>query len=218
MNYQGGSSGNRQHYNSSNSYRGSSYRGKSHRGGRGGYSSTRYNNTQAYEENAGRFPSPTSQYRGNYRGEHYTPQRGGYQSGSRGSYSESFPRYGDKRHSSAGYDSRPSLSQAERPQEFSAAPSPPIESPQTPLSRIYSTDSPFYHLTGLDEFTDDELERSRIRALFREDGDIDTKLQEQKLQLCKIELELGLLSTQSEKDALNVRLTQDNLDALLLMQ
>lgn len=89
---------------------------------------------------------------------------------------------------------------------------------EAPAPALNSNDSPFYYLTGLNHSTEDAQELLRIRAIFKEDDAIDAKLQEQKLLLCKSELELGLLSTQCEKDALNVQLAQENLDSLLLMQ
>ncbi|SCU85033.1 LADA_0D05314g1_1 [Lachancea dasiensis] len=219
MSYQGESQGNRPQYNS---YRGSSYRGKSYRGGRGGYHATRYQHTYGYEESGSRYASSSGPHRGSYRGDYYTPPlRGNYSSVSRGGYSDSSPRY-EKGHQSSGWSTRGlNVGQVDRASEdtthssTSSAASPKVN---TALPKIHSTDSPIYHLTGLHDYAEDEQERSMIRALLREDENIDARLEEQKLQLCKSELELGLLSTQSEKDALNVRLTQENLDALLLMQ
>ncbi|SCV03194.1 LAME_0H08460g1_1 [Lachancea meyersii CBS 8951] len=214
MSYPGDNPGNRQHYNS---YRSSSSRGRSSRGSRGGYSSTRYQyNGGGYEENAGRFGGSANKYRGNYRGDYYVPQRSNQGVNNRGSYAESSSRYEKRASSSSLHETRPSPQpHAERPHETLAAETTSqFNTPQ----KTHVTDFPSYFLTGLNEYTNDEQERSKIRSLLRGDEEIDAKLEEQKLQLCKSELELGLLSTQSEKDALNVQLTQENLDAILLMQ
>lgn len=218
MSYSGDYSGNRHPYNS---YRGG-YRGRPYRGGRGGssYNSPgRYQNSYNYGESSSGYYGGGQHYHANYRGENYAPQRGGYYNGGRGAHSDGYANRYEKRHNSGSRDRwTPSSAQGERPLEAPAPPSPAYEPARPAPSRFRSTESPFYYLTGLDQSSENEQELLRIRNLFKEDDSIDAKLQEQKLQLCKSELELGLLSTQCEKDALNVQLTQENLDALLLMQ
>lgn len=77
-------------------------------------------------------------------------------------------------------------------------------------------DSAFLYLTGLNKSTQDKQELEKICRVFLESDEIDNKLEQQKLDIWKTELELGLLNTQSEKDSLNVQLTQENLDSLLM--
>lgn len=202
--------GGRYSYNS-NSYRGS-YRGKSYRGGRGGYSSNRYNSSYRHPE------SPETYHNGgysrsNYRNDYYG-NRGGYHSSNRppsyNSYSNRYP----KSHPSVSYGNR-HQNQLDRNAEVSVA--PPIVDAPVITRRINPKDSPFLYLTELDKSVDSEKDLAYIREVFQDSDSIDAKLEEQKLQIWKNELELGLLSTQSEKDALSVQLTQEKLDALLLM-
>lgn len=79
--------------------------------------------------------------------------------------------------------------------------------------------SPFYYLTEISEFVDqseDPKEYERIQRVFKENESLDSKLQEQQLLLFKTNLEFGLLTSQSERDKLNVELTQEKLDSLLM--
>lgn len=64
--------------------------------------------------------------------------------------------------------------------------------------------------------TDEDASKEKLREAYQEGDRIDRKLEELKLKIFKDELELGLMSTQCEKDALNVRLTQEKLDSLLM--
>ncbi|AET38282.1 Lge1p Ecym_2564 [Eremothecium cymbalariae DBVPG len=77
-------------------------------------------------------------------------------------------------------------------------------------------ENPIYYLTELDKSTDDLKKLEDIKKVFQESDELDHKLEQQKLVMWKAELELVLLDTQSEKDALNVQLNQENLDALLM--
>ncbi|SCU88182.1 LAFA_0E11188g1_1 [Lachancea sp. 'fantastica'] len=219
MSYPGDNTGSRPYYNS----RGSSYRGRAYRGSRGGgHGPARYQyNGHSYaDNNSERYGTGSNPYRGNYRNDIYDSPRTSHGSPGNGTgYVESFQRF-EKRPSSSS-SSHESWSSPKQPQQETRPQEPQVSENTTKVSqpiKSHLTDSPMYHLTGLDEYTIDEPERSRIRSVLREDGEIDLKLEEQKLQLCKSELELGLLSTQSEKDALNVQLTQETLDAILLMQ
>lgn len=63
---------------------------------------------------------------------------------------------------------------------------------------------------------DDHSRTSKLKEVYKENDQIDNKLEELKLKIFKDELELGLMSTQCEKDALNVQLTQEKLDSLLM--
>lgn len=57
---------------------------------------------------------------------------------------------------------------------------------------------------------------TKLKEIYKENDEIDNKIEELKIKLFRDELELGLMSTQCEKDALNVQLTQEKLDSLLM--
>lgn len=82
--------------------------------------------------------------------------------------------------------------------------------------RVNKNDSPFLYLTDLDKSTDDPKELDEIREVLKESDRLDKALEEQNFLLLKNELELGILATQSEKDTLSVRLTQEKLDTFLM--
>ena len=93
--------------------------------------------------------------------------------------------------------------------------------PPTPKvsSKFDMRESPFLYLTGLHKLKGKEnSEYEEIKAVLKEGDTIDDKLSKEKLKIVMNEVELALLSNQCEKDTLNVQLTQDNLDSLLLMQ
>ncbi|KAH3902170.1 uncharacterized protein SCODWIG_03758 [Saccharomycodes ludwigii] len=58
----------------------------------------------------------------------------------------------------------------------------------------------------------------KIRGVFKENTEIDEKLESLKLQNLERQLELEILNIQCEKDSLNVQLTQEKLDSLLLQE
>lgn len=91
----------------------------------------------------------------------------------------------------------------------------PVRSSPTP-KRVDRKESCFYYLTDLDKSTEDPAELQRIRDTLREGDELDRELEAHNLKLLKTELELGLLTTQCERDALNVQLTQEKLDSLLM--
>lgn len=74
----------------------------------------------------------------------------------------------------------------------------------------------FFYLTDLDKSTDNSVELDRIKHILRESDSLDKKIEEEKLRILKDELELSLLTTQCERDYLNVQLTQEKLDSLLM--
>lgn len=82
--------------------------------------------------------------------------------------------------------------------------------------RVDKNESPFFYLTGLDESTDDANELENIRLVLKESDSLDRNIEAQNLQILKNELELGILTTQCERDALSVQLTQEKLDSLLM--
>ena len=93
--------------------------------------------------------------------------------------------------------------------------------PLTPKvsSKFDMRESPFLYLTGLHKLKGKEnSEYEEIKTVLKEGDTIDDKLSKEKLKRVMNEVELALLSNQCEKDTLNVQLTQDNLDSLLLMQ
>ncbi|AEY96280.1 FADR060Cp [Eremothecium gossypii FDAG1] len=92
-------------------------------------------------------------------------------------------------------------------------PPPPEPEPEQPFEL---TDDPLFHLTELDRSTDDPRQLDEMRRIFKDSVQLDQKLEQQKLAMWRTELELSLLDTQSAKDALNVQLNQENLDALLM--
>ncbi|CCE90256.1 Lge1p TDEL_0B01270 [Torulaspora delbrueckii] len=91
----------------------------------------------------------------------------------------------------------------------------PVRSSPIP-KRVDMAESCFYYLTDLDKSTDDPVELQKIRETLREGEQLDRELETHNLKLLKTELELGLLTTQCERDALNVQSTQEKLDSLLM--
>ncbi|CAI4054509.1 hypothetical protein SUVZ_16G2290 [Saccharomyces uvarum] len=83
-------------------------------------------------------------------------------------------------------------------------------------------DSPFLYLTDFDKntkrTTNADSECDKVRVVFNESEFIDTTLQDLHLKVNSNELELRLLNNQCNKHALNIQLTQEKLDSLLLMQ
>lgn len=92
--------------------------------------------------------------------------------------------------------------------------SPALTQPQE--FRLDRNESPFFYLTDLDKSTDNSVELDRIKHILRESDSLDKKIEEEKLRILKDELELSLLTTQCERDYLNVQLTQEKLDSLLM--
>ncbi|SCV03328.1 LAMI_0H07272g1_1 [Lachancea mirantina] len=216
MNYSGEHPGSRNYYSG---YRGS-YRGKSYRGGRGGYkgNSSRFN--QSYPDPASNVTGYRDNYRDNYR-EGYYQRSAYYQRQNRQPYNEPPSRQRKSSGASQGTEAMPESrhkSAGDEPESTSSSIEPPVVVATSTHKPLRFSEWPFVYLTGLDQtMIGNEPETSKVRDIFRQNDSIDAKLEEQKLQLWKSELELGLLSTQCEKDILNVRLTQENLDALLLM-
>ncbi|KOG96255.1 Lge1p [Saccharomyces eubayanus] len=83
-------------------------------------------------------------------------------------------------------------------------------------------DSPFLYLTDFDKnikrAANADTECDKVRDVFNESDVIDTTLQDLNLKVNSNELELRLLNNQCNKHALNIQLTQEKLDSLLLMQ
>lgn len=77
---------------------------------------------------------------------------------------------------------------------------------------ISEDENPFIYLMS----SNDNGEISKLKEIFKENDSIDNKLEDLKLKILKTELDLGLMSTQCEKDALNVQITQEKLDSLLM--
>ncbi|CAH02359.1 Lge1p [Kluyveromyces lactis] len=90
-------------------------------------------------------------------------------------------------------------------------PSPKYEQPKKKFT-IPKDENPFIYMMS----NDDHSRTSKLKEVYKENDQIDNKLEELKLKIFKDELELGLMSTQCEKDALNVQLTQEKLDSLLM--
>ncbi|QLL34755.1 hypothetical protein HG536_0H01300 [Torulaspora globosa] len=82
--------------------------------------------------------------------------------------------------------------------------------------RVEQGESGFFYLTDLDRSTDDPAKLAEIRETLREGERLDKDLGSHCLKMLKTELELELLTTQCERDALNVQLTQEKLDSLLM--
>lgn len=92
-----------------------------------------------------------------------------------------------------------------------------LASPVSSVKKMFDkNESPFFYLTGLNESTDDPKELENIRSILKESDSLDTNIEAQNLLILKNELELGILTTQCERDALSVQLTQEKLDSLLM--
>lgn len=155
----------------------------------GGYG---YNHTQTY-----------GTQRQPYRGESYHP----YRAESR--YSSNFRRPPQSQHNQYGLPSEnmnnnsPSHNQRHSPVAMKAKPK---------KFSISEDENPFIYLMS----SNDNGEISKLKEIFKENDSIDNKLEDLKLKILKTELDLGLMSTQCEKDALNVQITQEKLDSLLM--
>lgn len=159
-------------------------------------------------------------YRGGYhRGGYYNEQRGGHYEGHENRYAGRYNNNYQSSNTAGASRTRSSLAdsgaQHYRGEVSDAVEQREITPSQSPRS-IDLKDSPFLYLTQWDKFAESEQKLAQIRAVFQENDIIDSRLEDQKLKIWKNELELGLLSTQCEKDALNVQLTQEKLDSLLM--
>lgn len=146
--------------------------------------------------------------------------------GHRYNHGNSYNYYNNNRRESEGYRGRYGGRYKPYPQENTRSgnstpvsqhqqePSPVRSSPAP--KRVDKKESSFFYLTDLDKSTDDPVELQKIRDTLREGERLDHELEAHNLKLLKTELELGLLTTQCERDALNVQLTQEKLDSLLM--
>lgn len=91
---------------------------------------------------------------------------------------------------------------------------PPVSAP--PKRRFDKNESPFFYLTDLDKSTDDTAKLDKIKQVLSENDSLDRKIEQERLKILKDELELSLLTSQCERDSLNVQLTQEKLDSLLM--
>lgn len=90
------------------------------------------------------------------------------------------------------------------------------KSSQTQGTKLKITGNPILYLTDPEILSSDPNKLEEIHKVFQESDLLDRRLGQQKLAMWKTELELGLLNTQSGKDALNVQLNQEKLDTLLM--
>ena len=217
-------SGNTSRYNSSSSSAdgGAGSRYNSHNsnapgGYRNRYNNMQYNNnhTQPYRYNN------TSKYYTNRRNNYYD-NRDGYTNNSYYSGEHENMRY--SRHSAGnGAGNNPGTAEAEKPEQpYSySQPSIPVPVPvpipvhQNTIKQMDSEVSPFYYLTEIHR--NGNLDQGQTKTIFNYNDKIDRLLEENKLLVLRNELEFNLMTTQGEKDSLNVQLTQENLDSILLM-
>ncbi|CCH62623.1 hypothetical protein TBLA_0H03420 [Henningerozyma blattae CBS 6284] len=93
------------------------------------------------------------------------------------------------------------------------------KSPIPKEKRMEDSISPFFYLTDIDKSIDKSIDPTlfnRTKQIYEISEELDKKLYDHEFQLFKNELEFGLLTSQSERDQLNVQLTQEKLDSLLM--
>ncbi|CDO92482.1 unnamed protein product [Kluyveromyces dobzhanskii CBS 2104] len=213
-NYNGNKySGTRYQPNSGNNRSPPKYRSNLRQDG-GHYNNQGYHHQQSYNYDYGQPSHAHGVQRQSYRGGSYHPYQ---QSESR--YSSNYRRaYEQQHHHHQQPPPPPSSSSSTYSQGSNTFPAshnsysaPKYEQPKKKFT-LPKNESPFVHIMSNDDYD----RTSKLREVYKESDLIDGKLEELKLKIFKDELELGLMSTQCEKDALNVQLTQEKLDSLLM--
>ncbi|CCC69218.1 hypothetical protein NCAS_0C02280 [Naumovozyma castellii] len=190
------------------------YRGR----GRGYY---RGNRGGPYLGGAAEETDNTSTYHGGRYGDsaaYYHPYRGGYRGGARrGGYHNSMaantnaPYHGPSRLDTPPPPPPPPAAQA---QQQASAMANGGETRRGHKKRIDEHESPFLYLTELDQ--GDEASVAEAKKVLAASSTLDGALRASYLRRLASETEVSLLSNQCERDTLNVQLTQEKLDSLLL--